>query len=140
MNFKPISFKRQPSEFIYPGFYRDYIRHSNQFHIFAGVLLFAVMWVTGNTLEKMTILAFGERKLALYAIAAYFCVKLFLNILLISRYSWVSYLKILVSTGLLLISIQSMFIYGEFIFSGAMLITSIYSLAVNCRYLCSGFR
>ena len=140
MNFNFISFKRKPREFSYPGDYRDYIRLSNQFHILAGLLLFAVMWVAGNAFEKMKILALGESKLALYAIAAYFLIKLFLNTLLISRFAWVAYLKILVSAGFLFISINLLFFNGEFIFSGVMLVTSIYSLAVNCRFLRSGLR
>lgn len=140
MNFNLISFKRKPREFSYPGYYRDYIRLSNQFHIMAGLLLFALMWVAGNAFEKMKILALGESKLALHAIAAYFLMKLFLNTLLISRFTWVAYLKILTSAGVFFISMNLLFFNREFIFSGVMLVTSIYSLAVNFRFLRSGLR
>src|SRR4030066_1471312 len=108
MNFNLISFKRTPRVFSYPGYYRDYIRLSNQFHILAGLLLFAVMWVAGNAFEKMQILSLGESKLALYAIAVYFLMKLCLNAMLIGRFAWVAYLKILMSVGVLFIAINLM--------------------------------
>lgn len=140
MNFHLISIKRKSREFSYPSYYRDYIRLSNQFHIIAGLVLFAVMWVAGNAFEKMRILSLGESKLALYAIAAYFLMKLCLNAMLIGRFTWVAYLKMLMSVGVLFIAINLMLFKREFLFSGIMLVTSVYSLAINFRFTRSGLR
>lgn len=140
MNFNFISFKRKPREFSYPGYYRDYIRLSNQFHIMAGLLLFAVMWVAGNAFEKMRILSLGESKLAMYAIVAYFLTKLCLNAMLIGRFIWVAYLKMLMSAGILVIAINLMLFNREFLFSSIMLVTSVYSLVVNFRFSRSDLR